>query len=114
MILKKEDVIKHNKHILAVSGGDFGLVNDNLSFTVDSVNQEKNLLDKSTNFLYYTIAGHPFIEGNKRTAFEIAKGILASGGSLLKAREEEIIGFITGSLAQDKVSKEETRNWLSE
>src|SRR3989338_4883963 len=101
MILKEEDVIRHNKHILAVSGGSFALLDpSNLEFSLDYVNDETDPLKQATNFLYYMGAGHTFEQGNKRTAFEIAKGILASGAILLNPPIPEVIGFVTGSLAQ--------------
>ena len=114
MILAKEDIIKHNRHILAVSGGSFGILHmNNLEFVINAVNQEKDSLKKAANVLYYMVEGHPFLEGNKRTGFEIAKGILASGGKLFEGQPEEIIGFITGSVAQGKASREEIKIWLN-
>jgi len=110
----KEEIINHNKHILAVSGGDFGIIdNSTLEFAVDSINNETDALKQATNFLYYAGAGHPFENGNKRTAFEIARGLMLSGSMVLTAPQDEIINFVTGSLAQGKVTREDTYNWLS-
>lgn len=113
-MITNEDVIKHNKHILAVSGGSFAILNKgDLDFAVSSVNDETDPINQATNFLYYGANGHFFEAGNKRTAFEISKGLLASGGYIFEAPQEEIIGFVTGSIAQDKVSKDEVKGWLS-
>jgi len=110
----KEEIIEHNKHILSVSGGDFGIINSpNLEFAVDSINNETDALKQATNFLYYASVGHPFANGNKRTAFEISKGLLLSGSRTLTASQEDIITFVTGSLAQGKATREETHNWIS-
>jgi len=112
--INKEEIIKHNQHILNVSGGDYGMIHEgNLDFAIDSVNYETDPLTQATNFLYYTTTGHPFANGNKRTSFEIAKGIMASGAVIVEAPEDEIINFFTGSVAQGKASKEDIKEWLS-
>ena len=112
--INKNDILEHNKHILDVSGGNFAIINhSNLEFAVDSVNNETNPINQATNFLYYVGMGHPFVEGNKRTAFEIAQGILTSGGRVITASENEVINFVTGSVAQGKVTIEEVKRWLS-
>lgn len=111
--IDKESIIIHNKHILNVSGGNFAIINpSNLEFAIDSVNNESDPLKQATNFLYYTATGHPFENGNKRTAFEVAKGILASGALILDAQSGAIIQFITGNLAQGNATKKDVENWL--
>ncbi|MCR4284661.1 MAG: Fic family protein [archaeon] len=109
-----EEIINHNKHILSVSGGNFGIINKStLEFAVDSVNNEIDPIKQAGNFLYYAGAGHPFENGNKRTAFEIAKGIMASGAIVIDASETGIINFVTGSVAQGKTDVKTVTNWLS-
>jgi len=111
--IDKEQIINHNKHILAVSGGNFGVIDlSNLEFAVDSVNYEVDTIQKATNFLYYMGAGHTFENGNKRIAFEGAKGIMASGGRVVTANSGEVINFVTGSVAQGKATKEDVKEWL--
>lgn len=110
----KEEIINHNKHILAVSGGDFGIMdNSTLEFAIDSINNETDALKQATNFLYYVGAGHPFENGNKRTAFEVAKGLMASGSIVGEFAQEDVVDFITGSLAQGKATKKDVYDWLS-
>lgn len=111
--ITEEDIINHNKHILAVSGGNFGIIDKStLDFAIDSVNNETSTINQASNFLYYVSVGHPFSNGNKRTAFEVAKGIMASGALILNPPEEKIVGFVTGSIAQGKATREEVKKWL--
>jgi death-on-curing family protein len=111
--INRENIIEHNKHILAVSGGDFGILfPSNLDFSIESVNNESNPINPASNFLYYTATGHPFENGNKRTAFEVAKGIMASGSMVLGVSQNEIVNFVTGSVAQGKATKEDVKDWL--
>lgn len=113
--ISKENIMEHNRHILAVSGGEVCGVKDmsTLEFAIDSVNYEKDPIQQAANFLYYVGDGHAFWEGNKRTAFEVAKGILASGAIVLDAPQGEIINFVVGSVAQGKTTREGVRTWLS-
>lgn len=112
--ISRENIIKHNKHILNVSGGSYGMIDPStLDFAIDMVNNEKDPLKQATNFLYYAGTGHPFENGNKRTAFEVSKNIMASGSLCLNASQEEIINFVTGNVAQGKVTKNEIKTWLS-
>lgn len=111
--IKEEDIIKHNQHILAVSGGDFGIIDKStLGFAVDSVNNESEPIQQATNFLYYIGAGHAFENGNKRTAFEVAKGICASGAIIIDAPVQATVDFITGKVAQGKANRDDVKNWL--
>src|SRR3989344_662450 len=111
--INEADIIKHNKHILAVSGGDFGVFQKSeLDFIVDVVNNEKEPINQATDFLFYGVSNHPFLNGNKRTAFEVAKGIMASGALILGIPESEVISFVTGSLVQGKATKIDVKDWL--
>ncbi|MDD5331486.1 MAG: type II toxin-antitoxin system death-on-curing family toxin [Candidatus Nanoarchaeia archaeon] len=112
-MLTNEEVIKHNKHIIDVSGGDFGVLQrGDLDFIVDSSNQAKTIIDKATSLLYGIANSHSFLNGNKRTAFELSKGVLESGGYAFTASPESIIGFI-GGIAQDQVSKPQVKEWIT-
>ncbi len=86
----------------------------NLGFAVDAVNHETDPLKQATIFLYYMGTGHTFENGNKRVAFEVAKGILASGAWMLNPPIPEVISFVTGSIAQGKATKDNVYNWLSQ
>lgn len=113
--ITEANVINHNQHILAVSGGSYALLDQsNLGFAVDAVNHETDPLKQATLFLYYMGVGHTFENGNKRVAFEVAKGILASGSWILNPPITEVIGFVTGSIAQGKATKDDVYDWLSQ
>lgn len=55
---------------------------------------------------------HPFIDGNKRTAFTVAYIFLMDNGFKLIA-DEKVVDIIMVDLATGKVSEDEFATWLS-
>lgn len=66
-----------------------------------------NWLDKAAAIMHGIITGHPFIDGNKRTGYELGRLILQEGGLDLNASEEEkyemVIQAATGQLDVDGI-----------
>ena len=67
--INKKKIIELNKKF----GGS--LINDsNLDFDIESANQEKNIFKSNAKLLRGIVSGHPFSDGNKRTAIsEVSK-----------------------------------------
>lgn len=67
--LEKQDVIEANK-ILCKEFGQQGVVinDDNLDFAVDQFNEKESTVIELARKI---IQNHPFMEGNKRTAFVV-------------------------------------------
>ena len=62
---------KINKKKIIAMNRKFGgaLINkSNLDFAIDSANREKNIYRSNAKLLRGIVSGHPFLEGNKRTA----------------------------------------------
>ena len=57
------------------------------------------------------ICGHPFVDGNKRTGFEVADTILKAKGYKFTASQDEILKFIL-ELAMKGKEIEEIVKWL--
>ncbi len=55
---------------------------------------------------------HPFVDGNKRTAFAAGYVFLAINGMRLNADAEEAIEFLTGLYDTDQLSFEKLASWL--
>ena len=67
--------------------------------------------DKAAALMHGIITGHPFIDGNKRTGYALARLILQDEGLDIQASQEEkydlVIRVATGELDADGV-----RSWL--
>ncbi|MEK6903877.1 MAG: type II toxin-antitoxin system death-on-curing family toxin [Nanoarchaeota archaeon] len=116
-MVTKEEIIEVNKKILAVSGTQydvFGMMNsNNLEYAVDLAKEENRVPEQAAVFMQEIIRGQPFTNGNKRTAFETAKGVMESGGYVVRATEKEIIDF-TKSVQTENKSKDDIVNWIEE
>lgn len=55
---------------------------------------------------------HPFLDGNKRTAFAATYTFLTINGMTLAAPEKEAIAFITGLYISDSFKLEKIKKWL--
>ena len=57
-------------------------------------------------------SNHPFVDGNKRTAFAVTYTFLAINGVWITADAESIYAFIIGLHETDAFSFERLRDWL--
>jgi death-on-curing protein len=58
-------------------------------------------LNSSAAYLFGLVKNHPFIDGNKRTAFLATDVFLALNGWSIEATQEEIITFVLGVAASE-------------
>ena len=83
-----EQVERLHERVLDVTGGERGdLSRSNLEYVLDAVKEMGEELDvrnalkqKAAFLLYNLISQHPFVNGNKRTAFELVKLFLRLNG----------------------------------
>lgn len=61
--------------------------------------------------LHSVATGHPWANGNKRTAYGIADFILADSGYRVVASNEDVIKFML-EVAQGNVSRGDVEKWL--
>lgn len=85
---------------------------ENALLRTENYHGEDAIVWKAAILLERIILGHPFIDGNKRTAFEACKTFLDINGYLLESSEEEIIDFLV-SIAKGQRNRYSVRNWLT-
>lgn len=69
--------------------------------------------DKAAALFESLIANHPFIDGNKRTAYVLLRLLLLEAGLDLRSTENEKYEFVIQS-ASGKLSFQEIKEWLSD
>lgn len=83
--------------------------------TVQDLYNENGLVDalaaKAAHILFNIVASHPFIDGNKRTAFGTANLFLRLNGHFIKVAPEEGQVFIV-KIAAGKVAGDRVREWV--
>ncbi len=113
----KELVLAMHERLLAEHGGATGLRDDGMLDSALARPQqllaynEPDLYDLATAYVGGIVRNHPFVDGNKRTAFMTAYVFLARKGPQQMASEVEAVQFVT-ALAANEVEETEFAGWL--
>ncbi|SRR6266705_543940 len=118
--LSSEEVEWFHDRILEMTGGERGdLAKANLEFVLERVKDVGNELDrdkavvkKAAFLLYNLVIRHPFINGNKRTAFEVVDAFLELNGYILRAKTDEIYGLVS-DISAGKMSQTDVEDWIA-
>mgnify|MGYP000518779611 FL=1 len=81
---------------------DEGMLESALSRPLQKLNYtEADVFELAAAYLFGLVKNHPFIDGNKRTAFLAADVFLALNGWSVESSQEEIIAFVLGVAASE-------------
>ncbi len=103
--------------LLAESGGALGIRNEPLleSALARPRNlwsyEKPNLFRLAAAYTHGIVKNHPFVDGNKRTAYVVGGIFLERNGHKLNATEEEAFKVIMG-LASNHITEEVFAEWL--
>jgi death on curing protein len=112
MILTPEKILDIHKLIIRNFGGIDGvLCQGTIDYLVDQINAESDLFRKAALALHIVANCHPFLDGNKRSAFQIAELILSSEGYAITAKEETTIQMLL-RIASYECQVDEVKIWL--
>lgn len=108
--IKKEEIIEANKLLCRAFGQQGVVINDdNLDFAVDRFNQgESTVIELARKIMQ----GHPFMDGNKRTAFAVyfyLNKIMNSNNPLVKM---PVVGLSLTGYAKNMINNELWHGWL--
>ena len=109
-----QKIIEIHTDIIRDFGGASGIRDDaTLDYTIYQVNRSRNVLRKSAILLHSIATGHPFVDGNKRTAFVAADNLVRDRGYQISATDEEVVSFML-EVAEYKHTRESIEAWLKE
>ncbi|OGK30217.1 hypothetical protein A3B02_02170 [Candidatus Roizmanbacteria bacterium RIFCSPLOWO2_01_FULL_42_14] len=119
--LSIEEVVIIHEKMIAIGGGASDILNIDLLHA--SVERPRamfggtyvyiSIFDMAAALIQSLVKNHPFLDGNKRTAFFSGMRFLEINGHQLSANREEIVTFIV-SIDQDNLSIEKISQWLSQ
>lgn len=112
--LNIEEIIQIHDKLIEQFGGEGGTVDKNkLDFIVNKVQSSKtDIYRKAAVLLHDIITTHPFVDGNKRTAIEIADTFLRENGKSLKLKDINKVGEYINSIAEGKKNLFSIENWI--
>ncbi|MDO8873736.1 MAG: type II toxin-antitoxin system death-on-curing family toxin [Methanoregula sp.] len=109
-----QKIIEIHADIIRDFGGASGIRDDaTLDYVVYQVNRSRKSLRKSAIILQGIATGHPFVDGNKRTAFVTADNLVRDRGYQISATDEEVVSFML-EVAEYKHTRESVEAWLKE
>lgn len=99
-----EEIVEINKKI--GSNGVF-INKNNLEFALDKARNAKILSKSASVLLYGIVTGHPFVDGNKRTAFVTMELFLTMNGKKLEHEkgDEHLMERILYDIAQNNIKE---------
>ena len=115
-----EQVSRLYDRTIDATGGERGyLSKSNLEYLLDTVRdvgerlpRRQAIIKKAAFLLYNVIIVHPFLNGNKRTAFGITEAFLESNGYKLSFDAGEGFDFLVG-VAAGKSSENKIEDWIA-
>jgi len=114
-----DEIIEIHNKAIEFGGGAHGMVSHgNLDFIVNHVKiheykgtKQDRLLSKAAYLLHRIVTGHPFTDGNKRTAHLVTLLFLEENGVIITVKEQEVIDFLL-ELAKHEHSVSHVKKWL--
>jgi len=119
-MIKQEDILKIHKLLIDQFGGSHGLRDEsslnsaiNRPFaTFDQQELYPEPVDKAAAILESIVTNHPFIDGNKRTGYVLARLLLLKSGLDIKATHEEKYKMVI-AVSKGKWKFKQIRDWIT-
>ncbi|MBU1368498.1 MAG: type II toxin-antitoxin system death-on-curing family toxin [Bacteroidetes bacterium] len=120
-MISMEDVLKIHKLLIDQFGGSHG-VRDKSSLnsainrpfaTFDQRELYPEPVDKAAAILESIVINHPFIDGNKRTGYVLARLVLLKSGLDIKANQEDKYEMVM-AVSKGEWKFEQIRVWMTE
>jgi len=120
-MISTEEVLKIHKLLIDQFGGSHGLrdkssLNSAINRPFATFDQQElypEPVDKAAAILESIVTNHPFIDGNKRTGYVLARLLLLKSGLDLKATQEEKYEMVI-AVSKGEMKFEHIRNWMTE
>ena len=117
--LRFDEVIEMHRRLIELFGGspelrDAGLLQSALAMPASTFAGNylhPTLAEMGAAYLFHIACNHPFVDGNKRTAWVAARLFLRRNGRKLAFDEGEAVAFMR-ALAAGELSEEELAAWF--
>ena len=110
--LSVEKIIEIHNDIIEDFGGEHG-VRDlaTIEYLIHRLERKSSVFHKAAIALHAICTDHPFIDGNKRTAFVVADNLLKESGYRIQATDDEVVSFML-EVAQYTHTMESVKKWI--
>src|SRR5208337_1485345 len=109
-----DKLIEIHHDIIQDYGGACGVRDEaTLDHLIYQVNRTKSCKRKAAIILHGIASDHPFVDGNKRTAFVAAENILKNCGYRIMATDDEMVSFMI-EVASYLHTRDSVEAWIKE
>ena len=119
--IELETVLEIHNSVIKSTGGSYGLRDENALesalfsplATFDDQELYPEIFEKVAVLLFGIANNHPFLDGNKRTAFVVALTIFAANGYEFEFTQEEVVSFML-NVAKGSLSYRQICEWFTD
>lgn len=112
MNLTTEKIIEIHNEIIERYGGTKGILNSGtIDFLVYRLDKETDVFKRAALTMEIIIKDHPFVDGQKRTGFQIADLLLREEGYHIHTSKEEVLRALL-KMAKYKCTAGKIEEWL--
>lgn len=112
IIITTDRVVETHNYIIKKTGGGKGILNlGSIDFLIFELDNEPDKFKKASIVLKGIITRHPFIDGNKRTAFLVADNILIKESYYIHTNKDQIKRLLL-KIAKYECEIEDINKWL--
>lgn len=110
--LTAQNIIDIHDDIIEIYGGTRGILNQGtIEHLIYLLDRKNDVFKKAALTLKHIITGHPFIDGNKRTAFEVTDILLRKEGYHIHVNGDEMQNALL-KIAKYECDDKEIEEWL--
>ncbi len=114
MRLSKSDLIEVNRIMIESYGGAKGVLSGStLDYAIYKAQKAKDFVDEAATLFEIIAQEHPFVDGNKRTAFAAAEMTLLLNGHSVSANNQDIIDFVL-KVARRELTHRQIVRWVKD
>ena len=107
-----EEIIEIHDKIIEKSGGHSGILSaGHLDFNISKSKIPKDMFRSISILFFGILTSHPFVDGNKRTAFECLDVFLKLNSKLLIAKEADV-WRVLHEASEGKIPFEKIIEWI--
>ena len=111
MLTKKQVIEEHDK-LVYLFGGSLGINYDGkMERSIEKFDENQNKKEACIEFYYDILIGHPFIDGNKRVAWECLDLMLDLNGCRINAATNQAFELMM-KVIEHKVTVQEIADWV--
>ena len=110
--LTTKEIIEAHREIIKETGGHSGILSyGNLDFLVSQSKIPKDVERAAAILFFGILTGHPFVDGNKRSAYACLKALLRLNGKKFNVKESEK-WKVLHEVSEGKFSLEKVASWI--